>query len=332
MPTPDPTFQHSDEDWTQITQPRLRKRVQNRVSQRKHRNKVRQQRVNSIDTGNTASAPAADAPGHWTPSGPLSTNDPSNGIGKQQNSQRVRGSPKQPHLDTSLIPERSGFDGFDPNLLDGVAPWTGSPSSVYPTASTYPTVSPYLTSDPSHFANTFGTTSAGTTEAATIPASASPPMYYNAHDGVGTSPYDYLQYLHQWYIPQTSITPISYTAPDPPAAPPPLEHSQPQHQPFEAMQPRLMCENWPLAGARPSAPKQPTHVSGSGFYQSSHPATTMEPRNMTLPVHSLNSSSGYAADRNVTTIGEGIEPRGSGINPSYYKSGKQSQPYPGSKK
>lgn len=37
MPITDPTFQHSDEDWTQITQPRLRKRVQNRVSQRKHR-------------------------------------------------------------------------------------------------------------------------------------------------------------------------------------------------------------------------------------------------------------------------------------------------------
>ena len=36
MPREDPTFQHSDEDWTQITQPRLRKRVQNRVSQRKH--------------------------------------------------------------------------------------------------------------------------------------------------------------------------------------------------------------------------------------------------------------------------------------------------------
>lgn len=37
MPITDPKFQHSDEDWTQITQPRLRKRVQNRVSQRKHR-------------------------------------------------------------------------------------------------------------------------------------------------------------------------------------------------------------------------------------------------------------------------------------------------------
>ncbi|KAL8639214.1 MAG: hypothetical protein Q9228_003728 [Teloschistes exilis] len=60
MPPPtDPTFQHSDEDWTQITQPRLRKRVQNRVSQRKHRNKIRQQR--EVIDGAGAQAPSVDA-------------------------------------------------------------------------------------------------------------------------------------------------------------------------------------------------------------------------------------------------------------------------------
>ncbi|KAI4162867.1 MAG: hypothetical protein LQ342_003584 [Letrouitia transgressa] len=38
-----------EEDWTKVTDPRLRKRVQNRVSQRKHRNKVRQQQTGSGD-------------------------------------------------------------------------------------------------------------------------------------------------------------------------------------------------------------------------------------------------------------------------------------------
>ncbi|KAL8935799.1 MAG: hypothetical protein Q9216_005251 [Gyalolechia sp. 2 TL-2023] len=332
MPTPDPTFQHSDEDWTQITQPRLRKRVQNRVSQRKHRNKVRQQRANSIDAGNTASAPV-NAPGHWPPSSALSSNDPSS-VGKQQNSQRVRGSPKQPHLDTNLGPERSGFDGFDPNLLDGCAPWTGSPSSLYPQSSAYPTVSPYLSSDPSHLANTFVTTSDGSSKEPSIPASASPPMYYNAHDGVGTSPYDYLQYLHQWYIPQTSIAPISYTARETSAGPSPLEH--PQHHPIDVMQPRLMCENWPLARPSTLPVSKPADLNTNGYYHSSHAPTmagNVEDRNISLPVHSMkSSSSSYPADRNTTTLGEGIEPRGSGINPTHYKGGKQPHPSAWSKR
>lgn len=234
------------------------------------------------------------------------------------------GSPKQPHLETNLVPERSGFDGFDANLLDGCAPWTGSPSSIYPPASIYPTVSPYLSSDPSPLANTFVSTSAGTSKESSIPASASPPMYYNAHDGVGTSPYDYLHYLHQWYIPQTSITPISYTARETSAGPSPLEHSQ--HQPFDVMQPRLMCENWPLAGTGPSTfpSSKPSDLNSNGYYHSGHTPS--------LPFHPIKSSSRYAADRNTTTVGEGIEPRGSGINPTYYKSAKQSYPTPRSKK
>lgn len=191
-------------------------------------------------------------------------------------------------------------------------------------ASTYPTVSPYLSSDPSHFANTFGPTSDGTTKEASIPASASPPMYYNAHDGVGTSPYDYLQYLHQWYIPQTSMTPISYTAPQSSAPPRPIEQP-PQPQPYEAMQPRLMCENWP--GARPSglpAPKPPPTLSSNGYYPSSQApamAGSMDSRNISLPVHPAKSTAGYTVDRNNSGLGDGIEPRGSGINPAYYKSG-----------
>ncbi|KAL8935294.1 MAG: hypothetical protein Q9211_004771 [Gyalolechia sp. 1 TL-2023] len=324
MPTPDPTFQHSDEDWTQITQPRLRKRVQNRVSQRKHRNKVRQQRANSTDAGNPVAAPVK-SPGHWP-----SPNDPLSG-GQQPTYARGPASPQQPHLETNLAPERSGFDGFDANLLDGCAPWTGSPSSVYPPASTYP----YLTTDPSHLTNTFVSTSDASSKEPSIPASASPPMFYNAHDGVGTSPYDYLQYLHQWYIPQTSITPIPYTARDPSAGSPPLEHSQPQ--PYDVMQPRLMCENWPLARAGPSTVplSKPADSNGNGYYHSSHAPTLtgcIDTRNISLPVHPIKSSSRYAADRNHALFGQGIEPRGSGINPTYYKSGRHSHPSPRSKK
>lgn len=35
MPMPSP-MSPSDEDWTQVTEPRIRKRIQNRLSQRKH--------------------------------------------------------------------------------------------------------------------------------------------------------------------------------------------------------------------------------------------------------------------------------------------------------
>ncbi|KAL9614914.1 MAG: hypothetical protein Q9167_000656 [Letrouitia subvulpina] len=46
-----PVMSHTEEeeDWTKVTDPRLRKRVQNRVSQRKHRNKVRQQQTERSD-------------------------------------------------------------------------------------------------------------------------------------------------------------------------------------------------------------------------------------------------------------------------------------------
>ncbi|KAL8717314.1 MAG: hypothetical protein Q9225_005431 [Loekoesia sp. 1 TL-2023] len=326
MPITDPTFQHSDEDWTQITQPRLRKRVQNRVSQRKHRNKVRQQRANSIDAGHTVSAPSNT--GHWSLAGSQPSNEASN-AGEQQYFQPDGESPKQSPLETILPNERSGFDGFNHALLDACPQWPTIPSTVYPQASSYPTASLYTSSDSSHLPMAYVPPSVGSSKGPTISTSSTTSAFDSGHYTVNGSPYEYLQDLQQWYpIPQPAISPSSYTIRDNSARPSPLEH--PQHQSYNAWQAQRTREPWSSSGGGPSplATTKPLDLNSNGYYASCPtPLITGTPdiAGISKAPHGIKSSSKYAANRAAsTTLEDVIEPRGSGINPAYYKSGKHS--------
>ncbi|KAL8677805.1 MAG: hypothetical protein Q9186_005812 [Xanthomendoza sp. 1 TL-2023] len=139
MPITDPTFQHSDEDWTQITQPRLRKRVQNRVSQRKHRSKVRQQRADSIDAERAFLAPSSS----------VSSRSSSN-PGGQQHGQRDHEYAQHFQAKADGIHHWNASEELEYNTLDipdyvePPSPWLDYPASSLPMTSSYSIESPSI--------------------------------------------------------------------------------------------------------------------------------------------------------------------------------------------
>ncbi|KAL8854473.1 MAG: hypothetical protein Q9221_000744 [Calogaya cf. arnoldii] len=148
MPITDPEFQHSDEDWTQITQPRLRKRVQNRVSQRKHRSKIRQQRANSVEAERAISATKRTRE-HSLHNGSISSNSSST-PGGQQHGQRDYGLSKQLFAEPDHLHPWSGTEGLaysafeDPPYTETHQPWLEYTTPSYPVASAYPIESPSI--------------------------------------------------------------------------------------------------------------------------------------------------------------------------------------------
>ncbi|KAL9602752.1 MAG: hypothetical protein Q9219_001595 [cf. Caloplaca sp. 3 TL-2023] len=326
MPPTDPTFQHSDEDWTQITQPRLRKRVQNRVSQRKHRNKIRQQRANSIDTGQAAPAPVPNATGYWPPAHPL----PSNGaadINEHQHRQPHVESPKQTPLDTTLFHGRNDFDAFAYNGLDDYPSWTGDPGPVYPQTSAYPTISPYAAHDGSQLPTTYAPPAGASSKGPPVPSLSTYSVYDNGLNTVETTPYEYLQYLQKWYpIPPTFMSPSSFGTRDESAGPSPLEQSQ--QQAYDAWQPARACDIWSSAapGPSPLIATKPLDLSGNGYYVSSRTSSVTgrsDNSGISTPIREVGSSSNYIANRTGTALAEDVASQGSGVNPANYKSGKR---------
>ncbi|KAL8825805.1 MAG: hypothetical protein Q9170_007652 [Blastenia crenularia] len=326
MPATDPTFQHSDEDWTQITQPRLRKRVQNRVSQRKHRNKIRQQRASSIDAGNNASAPVS-ATEYWPPNGALSSNEGSI-TGERQSHPRGCGSPEQSLLETSLLHDPIGLDGLDHNLLDGCPPWTGSAAPLYPQASSYPAGPSYTASDSSQLPEPYALPSLGSSKGPATSTTGSSSIFDNGAFGVESSPYDYLQYLQQWYIPPAYMMPTSYTTRNDSTSN--SSQQQPQPQSYGAWVPQRACEfGWPSssAGPPPIPIIKPSDPTGSSYHPSSRTPSVSARTDIggiPTPPNEVNTSSRYVTSRTIPARESGIEPRGSGINPTKYKSGKHS--------
>lgn len=296
-------------------------------------NKVRQQRANSIDAGHTVSAPSNT--GYWSSAGSQLSNEASN-ASEQQYFEPEGESPKQSPLETTLSNERSGFDGFNHPLLDACPQWPTIPSTVYPQASSYPTVSPYTSSESSHLPMAYVSPSVATSKRPTISTSSTSSAFDSGHYAADGSPYEYLQDLQQWYpMPQPTISPSSYTIRDNSARPSPLEH--PQHQSYNAWQAQRAREPWSSSGGGPSplAVTKPLDLNSNGYYVSCPtPLITGKPdiAGISKPTHGIKSSSKYAAHgATSTTLEDVIEPRGSGINPAYYKSGKHSSSFSKSK-
>ncbi|KAI4265556.1 MAG: hypothetical protein L6R38_009330, partial [Xanthoria sp. 2 TBL-2021] len=214
MPITDPTFQHSDEDWTQITQPRLRKRVQNRVSQRKHRSKIRQQRANSVDAERAMSATKGTRE-HSLHSGSISSNSSSNPGGQQQG-QHEHELSKQVFAEPDHLHPWSGTHGLaysafeDPPYAEAHQPWLDYPSSSYPVPSAYPVESPSIPITHTPVSNSYALTQSTGAIGRSYPYSSStaPSM---ANTGMGAMRVAHHEpQQHSYYTSPTSVSSSQY--------------------------------------------------------------------------------------------------------------------------
>ncbi|KAI4156695.1 MAG: hypothetical protein L6R39_001061 [Caloplaca ligustica] len=292
MPATDPTFQYSDEDWTQITQPRLRKRVQNRVSQRKHRNKLRQQRANSTEAGQTLGS--VNASGSWGPNGSLPLVGSSD-AGAQPHLADNRVMTGKQQTETATFHDYGAIDlntfetpDFGSTHLTGIASQSQSPS--YPGMPPIP--SDYLQLPYPH------DTRAAVSFQEPRQSSSTNSSVYSTRTCLETCQ---LEYPQQWYpISANSGAPTPYVTRVESAGPSPLEYSQSPS--YTMRQPQGQCEalsDFSIGASPPYAFSSGTSVNG----RSSVAGTTI---------------SSMSPD-------DGIEPRGLGIDPSYYKHEKHHQ-------
>ncbi|KAL8737757.1 MAG: hypothetical protein Q9181_001385 [Wetmoreana brouardii] len=359
MPATDPTFQYSDEDWTQITQPRLRKRVQNRVSQRKHRksllkpvgiaesvqsgsigNKLRQQRASSIEAAQNSSAPKATV-------GQLLSNDAASssafpGASGRQHDHRDLGPLNQQRHTANLQHDWDGFGGtehntlHDPSYLASHPSWTESSASAYPLASSYPVDSFPTSSSYAPAASMYDTPGKTRSKERSVSGSTSTTNTSRTMDteenGASFSPYELHQHYYHRSPTATSIS--SYGLSTDSQTMPKTDHVEDPLSPV-----------WRGSAAHGSFTAHTTgsstlgHVSqpmstGNSYYGSySVPLESAMPSSATSfgPTPTLMPSLSYSPSRVSTTFGDGMEPRGSGINPHCYKESEQLRPQATSK-
>ncbi|KAL8964849.1 MAG: hypothetical protein Q9197_006781 [Variospora fuerteventurae] len=242
MPTTDPTFQHSDEDWTQITQPRLRKRVQNRVSQRKHRNKVRQQRANSTDAEQVLSAPN-DPTNYWPPYSSLASDGMSHDCLEEHHLQNYVPSQQQ-LLHPTISPDYGGFEAFDctnfgaSNLGSTHTPWVGNPASTYPQPSSYSISSSLdVPSDYPHDPDVYGSPTALYSKRPSLSSLVTSSSYKTGTNVVDTSRTELPQ---QWHQMGSTTSPSPYCTNAYSAGPYPVPPSY--HTSYTSWQPQRTSE------------------------------------------------------------------------------------------
>ncbi|KAL8897483.1 MAG: hypothetical protein Q9207_007198 [Kuettlingeria erythrocarpa] len=322
MPVTDPTFQHSDEDWTQITQPRLRKRVQNRVSQRKHRSKVRQQRANSVDAAQALSAPMKSHD-QW----PSHRSHDVSVVGDHQYHRKSSISPQQQQAQTALFQQNTGLETFHdyndlgvPDCAIAQSPYVGNLPMTDPPVSTYPAASPEVMSEYPLTSYTYGDIPSGGAQRPSMSSSAYSSAYGLGPNGADTSEYDLSK---PWYqVPDaTSMLPSSFLAGSSSAVPSSTEYARHTTYP-SSWQPQSL--DYPAGAASLNTPK-PTRFNDYRYYSSDAVAPVDGRSGVTDiagPAYSTTETSRAYSSSGSTPFQENLEPRESGYTSSYYRHGK----------
>ncbi|KAL8947349.1 MAG: hypothetical protein Q9222_006361 [Ikaeria aurantiellina] len=325
MPITDPTFQHSDEDWTQITQPRLRKRVQNR-------SKIRQQRADSIEEGLISSTPAG-VPRLSRHGGSTSSNG-SSSVGGQYDTRNDYTSSRDHYSAPNLSNQSSNLHGLEyaspnpPGYSDAQTPWLDYPSSGYPVSSSYALESsPVVSSQPrGRYMYDSSTPAASTSRFAPYPVTTPTLSLDTGVTATASSQYDLSPDYS--YASPVSISPGSYTIAANPRGLPYEE--QGDHQSFniwDVPATHDTISSFDSSQANPARTKHSMH-SGNGYYASQPVSLAYTAASFATTTSSTSAFNGQPSPypgQVGTPFGDGIEPRGSGINPSVYKSHKKAR-------
>ncbi|KAI4234180.1 MAG: hypothetical protein L6R40_006839 [Gallowayella cf. fulva] len=349
MPITDPTFQHSDEDWTQITQPRLRKRVQNRVSQRKHRkslpspygvawslhrplsldvglpaelmqfigSKVRQQRANSIDTERVVLTPK-DAGGYPLNGGPISSQSSSN-PGGQQHSRRGHEVTKHLQADADpfhqwIVSDELEYNALEtPGYAETSSSWLDYPSPSYSTASSYSIGSPSIATTYAHGSSSYDPTAGmGPVRESYSYSGPVAPLGVNARTSAMNTSYH--QPSQNSYYMSSTVSPSPYSTSTDPSSLPPLERTYDRSpKPWDPSDAQSSFSGLATGPPDSSYARQPSFNS-AGYYGSRSMSTANRiPSVMTIPVpkpmHASYSS--YDTELLSPTLGHGIPLRSS---------------------
>ncbi|KAI4100021.1 MAG: hypothetical protein LQ339_005688 [Xanthoria mediterranea] len=321
MPITDPKFQHSDEDWTQITQPRLRKRVQNRVSQRKHRSKIRQQRANSVEAERAVSVSKGTRE-HSLHHGSISSNSSSN-PGGQQHGQQDYDISKQvfaepDHLQPWTATEGLAYSAFeDPPYAETHKPWLEYPSSSYPVSSAYPVGSPSFGIPHAQVSNSYDLAQTTRSIARPFSSSASPAPPMNSTMIAQHEPQQ-----HSYYTTPTSVSHGQY-----------LTTAESTGFPLQERMYERSPNTWNPSTAHYSGPKFDSgsmdsgHTRESSFGPGYYDSLSMSRANNVsstatspAPVPGSRSYSSYDRDLLSPPASISTRSRGSGIDSHRYKS------------
>lgn len=215
-------------------------------------------------------------------------------------------SSKQQQLETTLYPERNGFESYDysnfqaPDFGTARLPWVGNLPPANPEASSYPHTPSLLPGDSSQVPTMWGSPSALNSKRPSVPSSATSSAYGFGHNDVHTSQYDASQ---QW---------SSYSTPTDSLGSPPIDYSQ--HPSYTSWEPQRGSE-YLSSYAVGAPPHYASNLASSVDGRSGGTGTA-------VPTSGPKTSLVDASDRLSTPPYDYVVPRGSGINPAYYKHGK----------
>lgn len=192
--------------------------------------------------------------------------------------------------------------------------------SIDPQAATYPAISSNIPNEYTYIPYTYGQVP--------VPSARRPPVSSSAHSsayGIGPNGADTSQYdtSQQWYnMPATNMPSDSFSAHTSSTCP--SSHEYPQHSTYNLW--HSQPSDCSAGAAAPLDFTEPTNFNDSGYYLSNTVSSATGRSgvtNTTLPAYGTATASHiYPSDGISTPFHEGLEPRGSGIDPSCYKPSK----------